>query len=689
MVLRSKNISRKITEKLESVEITAQGISDNLNALMLVENESCSKLLSIFIEHRKEHCRSGLQTSAMVRCLITTVHILHDCFICTKNEKKGLIWQQLHEVIKESAPTTLSKLELPVSSLMSYIPEIAKPLSLDNIETSLKNANVVIESWLRSTQETVRSGLQKSLQLITTVKGLHLIREESLKIELPNNWESICIESHLPDQFNVWYYFFQSLITDRCRSLISHKISMNVQDIQGYITDTLNSAIKSDKSEADLRWYVWHEENTDVSKVQNVHTGLSLKTSGYSQNIAGLCEKVDKRYLELLEDVSQYLYGQEYSCDINFSVIIKDYKFKRKYIDKDELENHLRIECTNNTAQITHFVNQILDKDSDEFVTKSIICARFFQAISTLCPNFNKCCKFNNMSDDWLRICDVFNRSSHILWQNWVTKSIEQMQSEVDKCDDISLTNMIRMLPRWDEIEIQEQTEEKVFKSKIKVPLKPSLILNNILLKLNNSLNCVLPHTLPKTIHLKFIERNVQVILSMYERLLATELNQIQALQFLFDVKYLAALCIHRENVQLVSYSQEICDKLRSRIDPFDLGRNNVKKSVFQSQMILGCVIPSSAQLASLGVLEKSKEQEQLPSVFGAKYSIIILLVPIITNNCAIPENGLKKDYEGSWYFDYGQKPTKTTPKKSQDQGSVVRQSAASLFGGLTTDWFS
>lgn len=144
---------------------------------------------------------------------------------------------------------------------------------------------------------------------------------------------------------------------------------------------------------------------------------------------------------------------------------------------------------------------------------------------------------------------------------------------------------------RWDEIEIQEQTEEKVFKSQIKVPLKPCLVLNSILELLNNNLSCILPHTLPKPIHLQYIEQNAAVVLNQYSKILDKELNQIQALQFLFDVKYLTTLCVPRENVQLISCSQEICDKLRSRIDPFDLDvfysylQNNVKRAVLQSQV--------------------------------------------------------------------------------------------------------
>lgn len=89
-ILREQ-IFLKIKDKLESVEITAEESSSNLNAFLLLKNQSTNELLHIFIEHRKTalntvintpHSSVRLQISAMVRCLITTIHLLHHCFVC-------------------------------------------------------------------------------------------------------------------------------------------------------------------------------------------------------------------------------------------------------------------------------------------------------------------------------------------------------------------------------------------------------------------------------------------------------------------------------------------------------------------------------------------------------------------------------------------------------------------------------
>lgn len=123
------------------------------------------------------------------------------------------------------------------------------------------------------------------------------------------------------------------------------------------------------------------------------------------------------------------------------------------------------------------------------------------------------------------------------------------------------------------------------------MPLKPSLIICNILIKLNDDLSCILPQTLPRSIHVQFIERNIERIFKQYQDLSSQNLNQNQSLQFLFDVKFLTTFCIPRENATLILFSQDICDKLRAKIDPFDLDvfysylQGNVKRAIMQSQV--------------------------------------------------------------------------------------------------------
>lgn len=92
-------------------------------------------------------------------------------------------------------------------------------------------------------------------------------------LELPNEWERICSESNLPDNFNVWYYFFQNLITSRARELISKKVSSIIKNLEKEIKEVLNASEGSECGETDLRWYTWVEDSSDVSRIENKHIG--------------------------------------------------------------------------------------------------------------------------------------------------------------------------------------------------------------------------------------------------------------------------------------------------------------------------------------------------------------------------------------------------------------------------------
>lgn len=79
-------------------------------------------------------------------------------------------------------------------------------------------------------------------------------------------------------------------------------------------------------------------------------SGLSMKTRGYSANIAKMCMHFDQNYLELLEDMFLYLYGYDYNNLIESNIFMpREYHYDKKYIDRNELQNHLIIECRNNS----------------------------------------------------------------------------------------------------------------------------------------------------------------------------------------------------------------------------------------------------------------------------------------------------------------------------------------------------
>lgn len=702
-------ILKRTKEKLQTLDLSAEEASNNLNVLMLLENYSSdNELINVFIHIRKAaldtvlnetHTTVRIQVTAMLKCLVTTIYLLHECFINYKNTDCGFVWQQLKEIVNDSAPYTLSKVVLPSTPLLIYIPDVLtqfRPKWNNVNETfNVSQISVIIENWLKATSESIKNGLAKSLQLVTNIKGLYIIREEAFKTEIPHNWEEMCKNLSLSINFNVWFYFFQTLITDRAKTLMLKKTSKSCIEFYDIITKTLEESNKVEYSEQDLRWYVWKEEELDVSRNEDKHIGLSMKTRGYSQKIAQLCTNFDNIYLDLLEDLSLYLYGKEY-------IKLNDTKFTEshnlpfeKYVDKTELEECLRLECNNNATKLTSFLEQLFstEQNKDVYITKSLICARFLQSLCELCPHFKKSSSCNGHINEWQKICHHLNSCSLKFWKIWVNNCVSQTETLTNELQNIDILSMLHLLPKWENLEIQEQTDEKIFKSQIKLPSQPNLNLQKIFSTINDQLNAIIPHTLPKQVHLEYIEGHINIILKQYEMLSQLELNQIQALQFLFDVKYLTTLCITRENTTLVSKSQRICDNLRSKIDPFDLDvfysylQSNVKMSVLQSQVILGCLLPNMGQLSSLGLSEKNKDHENEPSVLAISVPATTSwfpLLPVTAPVQKIPQaTSLKhKDYKVNSLL-----PSDVN-KKSSNSASSVRSGAAAFFGAMTTDWF-
>lgn len=70
--------------------------------------------------------------------------------------------------------------------------------------------------------------------------------------------------------------------------------------------------------------------------------GLSMKTKGYSPSIVKLCLDLDQKFLELINDLSLYLYGKDSKQMTGISIK----ENSRKYVDKKELENVLKDECS-------------------------------------------------------------------------------------------------------------------------------------------------------------------------------------------------------------------------------------------------------------------------------------------------------------------------------------------------------
>lgn len=59
---------------------------------------------------------------------------------------------------------------------------VLRPTCSDFKEINREDIRRIVTGWLEFTADTIKSGLKDSLGLVTNIKGLHMVREEALKV---------------------------------------------------------------------------------------------------------------------------------------------------------------------------------------------------------------------------------------------------------------------------------------------------------------------------------------------------------------------------------------------------------------------------------------------------------------------------------------------------------------------------
>ena len=116
----------------------------------------------------------------------------------------------------------LLQLDLDQDLLKKYLPAVTKThkpfarIEFSGVE--LEDLQKNVKSWLEWTRSFTLSEVSRLLELVTSVKGIHIIREEALAVQVPENWDSIWEDLSLPG-VNFWSEFFQPLLTKRVKGI--------------------------------------------------------------------------------------------------------------------------------------------------------------------------------------------------------------------------------------------------------------------------------------------------------------------------------------------------------------------------------------------------------------------------------------------------------------------------------------
>ncbi|XP_011334324.2 conserved oligomeric Golgi complex subunit 1 isoform X1 [Ooceraea biroi] len=731
VITQFKNIiSSECNNILQSLDVSAINAANCLVSLVFLNESSFVDLVEKLIATRSHALEAVIKNEnydsvknklkLCMKILIQTVHIIYSCFINADNAPGGLVLQYITDIKDQEAYCLLSQLDLNQDLLEEFLPSVTKkhkPFVQDipkSFSSTILQDN--IKSWLKWVNDFSNVEVAKLLDLIISIKGLYNVREEAISVNLPENWNSIWEELSLP-RISFWTEFFQPIITKRAKSIIMDKWTDALADLKSNIIKLLDKVAhdKFEFPEHDLRWYVWKDSPTDIPQKLTKNGGLDnkrsllMKTKSYSPNVIKLCETFNESLYTLLCDLEHYLYATERVITIKDSLLSANISLiANSFSDRNEVQEHLQAVSTEKVEGLVKFVENACVNDKPEHGQRdinAIVLARFLLALTTLCPNLNKCFTLSKVSGlavtnvKWQAICDNLKEESTSLWCIWASvykaKISEHMKKYILR-EPIDGLRVHWIVSEWERVTIEEESGEgKRIKSEILVPYQPSVPLQKFLTAICRDLNKIISHTLPKRVLQQIVENIITILFNYYLNAARNvDLRQKQAFQVLYDIRYCTLLMVPRENKVLNELSSRSCDAVLAKIDPFDYDvfdpfiRVNIKKSVQRSLLLFGNLVSHLEQLHStLGARNEHANSDggkaEPPAVLavctGAPW-FPPLTVTAPTRNLPIlpvpmPDKAQRK------------KVTKESTR-ADSTSATIKSGAAAFFGAMGSDWF-
>ncbi|KAJ2949499.1 hypothetical protein O0L34_g15422 [Tuta absoluta] len=742
-------------EKLQDVDITVEVACSCLISLYLLDSQTMVELLNSLIALQSNSSLNATLRFDLtkllegdvkakikekivngVKIVLKTVVLVYACFV---DNDGGAVLAKLKDLFRKDSQPLVDLVHFSDPAALKLLPPVISNYRLTTnkeIEALPKEEiTKCVQKWSVWVKSFIDDNVKVLLQNITRVKVLHEIREEAFKIETPSNWSSICSRVDIPGT-HVWCHYFQPLLTSRVQTIIDNRwLKIYDQFKTQLLIDLTKVSSESEmEKESDVNWFVWKdligdtiiESRSEVVTVMNsLMKGMSRQDRGFTPNLERLCQSLDSELQKLLEDLKVYLYREHKttSRDKLLFTYDDDDDTDQIYSDKDVIEQYLRDTSGKHVESMLQYIKACFDEPTLQSTelkkkTTAIYTARFTQATVALIPHLRKCYipeTYNhigvlnideNAQKSWNELCGVLKENYLVCWGKWVDIVIEKVV-ELTKGLPQEFTleaNIDFLMMQWDEIKIEEKDEEGTpIESTIKVPAGPSLKLQEYLYSVSRILDEIVPHTLPIETHTNFIEKVTTITFEHYNKVIReneTDINQRCALQLLMDVRHLTLLLVPRDNKKAVELSQEMCEFLRQRVDPFDYDvfypyiQTNLKRSVQRVQTLLGSLILHHGQLTGIigtKPVLSGGSGDKAATLLAAGGAHWFSLLPV-----AAPPTALKKHPQAT-----KKKPVSSSPNKSKSELSDLmtsslpinfanaRSGAASFFNSMTSDWFS
>lgn len=616
-------IKQRCLQTLENENLTIDETAKCLSSLVLLENCSMEKLLTILVQTRTKTFLKSIENEnydvvkekllSSVKILIKTVELIHECFISFNEGDKGLIELEL---LKVTEGPTLRLINLKNSGIYQTLPDIISRYKPQFKLNSIKKESIVdsINAWLKSIEGIAQNQLKSLISFVVSIKTIQDIRNMISTVGKPKNWSIMCKELFDIENFDFYMRFYQPLVNERIHTIINISWSNILGELKGDVEKLIE---ENDHVHRDLRHYIWTEDVQDnpkslkeaLSTNKRSHK-LLMKACGYSPSIVELCEKIDMNLELLFSELKQYVCGS--------SDLLELKKMKNsENADHHKLVQFLRDCSRENIQSLITIVKSALNLKSAE---NCVLMARLLESFSELCPNLELCfsghlimensflrdpTQDNEGDEEWRKVKGLLIEESIAFWQLWLATFVEDWKQL--SSDDVDEFFMLQDFPCWETVVITEKGEnDETVESEIFVPLGVSISIQNWIFNIINSLNRVIPHTLPKSIHSQIVNHLVVRIFEYYEKLTKSEFvnsNQKTAWQFLFDLKVLLLLFVGRENKTMNEKFQQLINHFRSIIDPFDYDvfykhvSVNIKKCAARLQNTFAILVPNMEYL--------------------------------------------------------------------------------------------
>ncbi|KAI0208087.1 Conserved oligomeric Golgi complex subunit 1 [Lamellibrachia satsuma] len=552
------------------------------------------------------------------------------------------------------AQMSVSMRHLP-SNVTEFRPSLrhhATPISTENINnncqqwinTCISDVNAGLNKLLTFIT-TVRG-----LALIRDQVWLLLRQDDRLQ-----TWDLVC-EQVLSRRLALWQEFFQQLFTDRTKTLLQEQfvtaLENSKQHVAKVLSDLAESTDSSTLAERNLAAHIWMESTHDIpanrawvvaGSNKNISQGGSLMMKAYAYTPAAqrLCQSLDSKLHVLLEDAGHYIVvsdtpeegstggGRTMSEGADLPVFAVE-PFD-KFADRDTIVSFIQTassDCVHRlldhlSDQLDRSKEQLLDTSTDlhscaTVIHRALLLARLTAALCQLSPEL-QCCVGGSVLDNldnsrstrrsvqgltgglsktqdnpqWVQLKTHLQQFSQKVFSLWTTHICCRLVSQfASSLLDPSPKVILQGSMRWDDIEIEEETEEGTsMKSTIHVPMHASSHLHSLLYELCENINRVGAHAIDRVTLGDMVTAVSDGIVTTYETFLDDSqkasvnsddsrhkqltLTQNRALQMLFDLKFVMKIFPRKEEGQLGSKYQQQMERLEERlekhIDPFDL----------------------------------------------------------------------------------------------------------------------